>query len=386
MTRPREGAEARGPVVHVVAAGEVGGAERMLVRLAGGEGAPRRHIVALWTDDAAVRSLFQEAGLTVVSPPQRRGAALTSRLRTTGQPDVAWLAAYLTSAGAAAVQLHTFASHMLGTRAGLRARVPVVRTEHSRRVYDNWACRPFSSWSLRRAAHVVAVSEDLRRLVAERFPSLADRLTVIHNGVGLGPRTAASSPPRQSAVDGDGPIRFVLAARLEPRKAIDRALRAIARVPEARLDVVGDGPLRGDLEALAATLGLGERVRFWGYRADPEVVVAQADVAICSSLAEGLPLGLLEAMALERPVVSVPVGGVPELVTDGETGWLAAAASEEALTAAVLAAVTAGRPELRRRGDRARDAVERSFSAESMRQAYEDVYASLAASGAASPP
>ena len=368
MSGRRESA-APGPIVHVVAAGEVGGAERMLVQLAGGERGPRRHVVALWTDDRALKALFQDAGLTVVSPPARAGRTLTTRLRTTGQPDVAWLAAYLGSVGAAAVQLHTFASHVLGTRAALRARVPVVRTEHSRRVYDNWVCRPFSGWSLRRAARVVAVSHDLSRVVAARFPSLGDRLSVIHNGVPLG--RPAPPPPA------DGPIRFVLVARLEPRKAVDRALRALAQVPGARLDVVGDGPLRGELEALAAALGLGERVRFWGYRADPEAIVAEADAAICSSIAEGLGLALLEAMALARPVVSVPVGGVPELVTDGDAGWLADGISEEALTAAVRAAVAAGRPELRRRGARARTAIERSFSDEGMRRAYEELYAAL---------
>ena len=376
-SRPRGKSPALGPIVHVVAAGEVGGAERMLVRLASGGPGSRRHVVALWTDDPAVRTLFQEAGLTVVSPPQRtartartrKGKALTPRLRMTGQPDVAWLAAYLASIDAAAVQLHTFASHVLGTRAGMRAGVPVIRTEHSRRVYDNWACRPFSAWSLRRAARVVAVSQDLRRVVAARSPWLGERLSVIYNGVPLGRPAPAPSP--------DGPIRFVLVARLEPRKAIDRALRAVAQVPDARLEVVGDGPLRGQLEALAAALGLGERVRFWGYRVDPETVVAEADAAICSSIAEALSLGLLEAMALGRPVVTVPVGGVPELMTDGEVGWLADAVTEEALTAAVRAAVAAGRPELRRRGARARVAVERSFSEEAMRRAYEDLYDSL---------
>jgi len=369
MSRARRGPPGPGPIVHVVAAGEVGGAERMLVRLAGGERGPRRHIVALWTDDRAVTTLFEEAGLTVVSPPARTARTLTPRLRMTGQPDVAWLAAYLGEVGAAGVQLHTFASHVLGTRAGLRAGVPVIRTEHSRRVYDNWACRPFSAWSLRRATRVVAVSHDLRCVVAARCPSLGDRLSVIHNGVPLG-RPAPSPPP-------DGPIRFVLVARLEPRKAIDRALRAVAQVPGARLDVVGDGPLRGQLEALAATLGLDERVRFWGYRVDPETVVAEADAAICSSIAEGLSLGLLEAMALGRPVVTVPVGGVPELMTDRDVGWLADAVTEQALTTAVSAAVAAGRPELQRRGARARAAVERGFSEKAMRRAYEDLYATL---------
>src|SRR4051812_14574429 len=130
---------------------------------------------------------------------------------------------------------------------------------------------------------------------------------------------------------------------------------------------------------MAEQLALGDRVRFWGYRPDPETVVAQADAAICSSTVEGLPLGLLEAMAFGRAVVAVPVGGVPEIVADGDTGWLAAHPTRAGLTVALRAAVAAGRPELRRRGERARASVERHFTEEAMRRAYEQVYAALPA-------
>jgi len=361
-----------GPVVHVVAAGEIGGAERMLARLAAAAPGARRHVVALWTDDRALRALFAGAGLTVLAPPSCRGPTLTARLRATGGPDVAWLAARLRTLGAAAVHLHTFASHVLGTRAGRRARVPIVRTEHSRRVYDNWLCRPLSAWSLRRCARVVAVSADLGRLIAGRFPAVAGRLQVISNGVAVSP---AAPPPPWSP--GDGALRLSLVARLEPRKAVDRALRALARVPGARLDIVGDGPLRAELEALARALGVAARVRFWGYRSDPETIVAASDAVVCSSRTEGLPLGLLEAMALGRPAVAVPVGGVPEIVADGETGWLAAAPTADALADAIARAAAAGRAERRGRGAAARRAVEQRFSEARMRDAYEAVYASL---------
>lgn len=376
MTVARRGG-GPGPIVHVVAAGEVGGAERMLARLAAagvagsGDLEARRHVVALWTDDAVLHAFFRDAGLPVVTPPRSGGGPMvTPRLRATGGPDVRWLASYLVRQGADAVQLHTVASHVLGTRAGVLARVPIVRTEHSRRAYDNWLCRPFSAWSLRRATRIVTVSEDLGRLVGARYPSLRDRLTVIRNGVPF----ASVPPPPPSA---SGPIRFVLVARLEPRKAVDRALRAVAEVAGAHLDIVGDGPLRADLERLAGELALGDRARFWGYRADPETVMAEADAALCSSTVEGLGLGLLEAMALGRPVVAVPVGGVPEIVADGDTGWLATCPTLDGLTAVVRAAVAAGRPELRRRGALARTSVERRFTDVAMRRAYEDLYAAL---------
>jgi glycosyltransferase involved in cell wall biosynthesis len=364
------------PVVHVVAAGEVGGAERMLVRLAapGGTGGGRPHVVALWTDDPALAALFAGTGFEVLTPPARPGPRVSARLRATGGPDVGWLAGMLSARRAVAVHLHTFASHVLGTRAGLRARVPIVRTEHSTRVYDDWRCRPFSGWSLRHTTRIVAVSAALRRTVEGRHPELRDRLSVIRNGVPLG-APGEGPPPR-------GPLRLVMVARLEPRKGIDVALRALAQSAGTVLDVVGDGPLRAELEGMAATLGLGARVRFWGYRSDPEAFVARADAALCSSRTEGLPVGLLEAMALGRPVVAVPVGGVPEIVVDGDTGWLAAAPTPGALVAALRAAAAAGRDELRRRGARARELVARGLTDGHMRAAYEDLYEALAVTGA----
>src|SRR5260370_966390 len=133
------------------------------------------------------------------------------------------------------------------------------------------------------------------------------------------PRQAPPPPP-----PGDGPLRLCLVARLEPRKAIDRALRALARVPHAWLEIVGDGPLRARLTALAGELGVAGRVHFWGYRPDPEAVIAGCDAVVCSSRTEGLPFGPLEAMALGPPAAARPVGGGPQVLADGENGSRAA--------------------------------------------------------------
>ena len=125
-------------------------------------------------------------------------------------------------------------------------------------------------------------------------------------------------------------------------------------------------------------LGVDRRVRFWGYRPDPERIVAQSDAVVCSSRTEGMPVALLEGMALGRPVIGVPVGGVPEIVADGDTGWLARRPSVDALTAVLAEAARAGRGEMARRGARARSFVERHLTEAHMRAAYETLYGSLA--------
>jgi glycosyltransferase involved in cell wall biosynthesis len=163
--------------------------------------------------------------------------------------------------------------------------------------------------------------------------------------------------------------------RLERRKGVDVALAALARVPGARLDIVGDGAERARLVRRARSLALAERVRFHGWLDDPRPVVTAADAALCSSRDEALSIALVEAMALGRPVVALPVGGVVELVRDG-AGWLAAARTGDALAERMRAAV-ADRAACAVAGARARALVERELSVERMCERYGEIYRSI---------
>jgi glycosyltransferase involved in cell wall biosynthesis len=113
---------------------------------------------------------------------------------------------------------------------------------------------------------------------------------------------------------------------------------ALARQEDAdiRVVLVGDGPLREELEARAEALGLGQAVTFAGWRRDLASVYADLDAVVISSHNEGTPASLIEAMATGCPVVSTRVGGVPDLIGDGETGRLVSPGEREALAAALL--------------------------------------------------
>ena len=117
-----------------------------------------------------------------------------------------------------------------------------------------------------------------------------------------------------------------IVGRLSPQKDYPTFLKAAAEVlravPEAVFLIAGDGSLRHELEKLAAGLTIESRVRFLGYRTDILDVVSTFDVFVLSSLWEGLPLAVLEAMALEKPVVATSVPGTAEAVVDGESGYL----------------------------------------------------------------
>jgi glycosyltransferase involved in cell wall biosynthesis len=117
----------------------------------------------------------------------------------------------------------------------------------------------------------------------------------------------------------------------------EAAARIRVALPNARFVVVGDGERRAALEALVRTLGLAETVIFLGWRRDMASVYADLDVVALTSLNEGSPVALIEALAAARPVVSTAVGGVPEVVIHGETGLTVGVSDASALAAAVLA-------------------------------------------------
>ncbi len=366
-------------VLHVVVAGEIGGAEKMLCDLASRpEASGVTHSVALFTPNEALADTFAHAGLRVRDRGRVRENPVATLARSLGNRDVAWLCRVVREERAAIVHLHTFGSQVLGTRAGIRTQARLVRTEHSTRVYDDPSCWPFSRWSLQRVDVAVAISEHVRRAALRRAPWAASKLRVVWNGVDTD--HFALAPPADDA----RPFTLALVGRLEPRKGVDLALRAIAQIPDVRLDVVGEGAIRKELERLARSLGVDTRVRFHGRLDDPRPVMARAHAALCSSRAEGLGIANLEAMAQGRPVVAFPVGGVPEIVEDGVTGLLARGNDAAALAKRIRDAAQ-DRARLVLLGQKARDFVVARCSIQAMCRAYGEIYASLVTPPAASP-
>ncbi|HEY3822121.1 MAG TPA: glycosyltransferase family 4 protein [Polyangiaceae bacterium] len=360
-------------VVHVVVAGETGGAERMLVDLAtraADTGA--EHAVALFTPNEALRRMLREAGLRVHDRGRVREGPLPYLWRSLGPGDVAWLAGVLREERADVAHLHTFASQVLGTRAAARSGARILRTEHSTRVYDDPSCWPFSRWSLARADAAVAVSAHVRGVALGRAPWAAERMRVVPNGVDV-----EHFAPRDDA-KADA-FTFVLVGRLEPRKGVDLAVEALAGVPGARLDILGIGAERATIERKAREMGVADRVRFLGYAKDARPLLARAHAALCSSRSEGLGIALLEGMAMGLPVVGFAVGGVPEIVVDGvdgvdgATGMLCPAGDVAALSRTMREAMGA-EARMREMGAAGRKRVVERFSVKAMGAGYAEVY------------
>jgi glycosyltransferase involved in cell wall biosynthesis len=358
-------------IVHVVVAGEVGGAERMLIDLLRDGSKLHRTSIALATPSARLRALFHSHGFEIDDRGPVREGPFSYLASAFGSDDVCWLKGVLKQRRVSIVHLHTFGSQVLGTRAALATGARILRTEHSSRVYDDPSCWPFSRWSLTHADAVVSISQHVAQTAMRKAPWIATRMRVVANGVD----TARFAPP-EFEDSRSGRLRFIALGRLDPRKGLDTALAALARVDNAELTVVGEGREKPRLQNLAATLGIADRVTFIGFVEDVRVHLAQADVALSSARAEGLGIALLEAMAMARPVVALPTGGIPEIVTDGSTGWLAQGHEVTSLAAVMRAAVTS-RDEVVRRGKNARASVIERYSIGAMCRGYDAVYHSL---------
>ena len=196
------------------------------------------------------------------------------------------------------------------------------------------------------ARFVVTISEYNRELLGRHNPAHTP-IHVVHMGI-----DTASYSFRPRGIPVEGPVRALVVASLQAYKGHAVLLEALAiggaGVDRIALDIIGDGVLRGDLEALAARLGLGQRVRFRGSRSEDEVraALAEADLFVLPSIVaadgqmEGLPVALMEALASGVPTVSTALSGIPELVVDGVTGLLSVpgdAADLNATMAAMLA-------------------------------------------------
>ena len=237
--------------------------------------------------------------------------------------------------GAGHVHAHfaTAASEVAGV-AGRLAGLPVTVTAHAKDIFhaDN---APALARRLTRVSAVVTVSAHNAAHLATVVPTLP--VHHIPNGVAV--------PPAWEGPTAGGPILCV--ARLIEKKGVDTLLRALAelrsRRPALRAEIVGDGPLRNDLEQLAADLGLAGRVRFLGALPSTDVDAAYSRAAMVVLACrvgtdgdrDGLPTVLLEAMARGLPVISTAVAGIPELVLHEQNGLLVAPDDPAQLSGAI---------------------------------------------------
>jgi sugar transferase (PEP-CTERM/EpsH1 system associated) len=261
-------------------------------------------------------------------------------------------------------------------------RAPILFTEHGRHQPDYPRRKRilFNRLMLRKRDRVVAVGEAVRQalIVNEGIPD--KRIEVVYNGIDAERFVAQpgdrAQVRRELGFQIDQPVIFQV-ARLDYLKDHATAVRSMARVvreqPAARLLLVGEGPEERAIRDQVEQLGLVGSVQFLGLRKDVPRLLQAADLFLLSSVSEGIPLTVIEAMCAGLPVVCTRVGGTAEVVIDGETGLLAPAGDDTAIASAILRLLT--EPALRERmGDAGRQRARQMFSETTMVERYADLY------------
>ncbi|HNQ35934.1 MAG TPA: glycosyltransferase, partial [bacterium] len=278
--------------------------------------------------------------------------------------------------------LHTFlfGANLLGRLAGWTASVPLIIS--SQRSTDPW----------RRSYHnlldkitgpmcrlVVSNSEAGRQMLLKKADLPPEKVITIPNGVET---VQPVDRDRARAALGFTPDQVVVGAvgNLRTPKGYQYLLPAFREVyaghANLRLVIAGEGPLRKDLVSFAQHLGLSSVVSLPGFHKNLRFFYSALDLFVMPSLWEGMPVALLEAMSYGLPVIATSVSGIPEVVRDGQEGFLVEPANPQQIAERLLQLVET--PQLRAKlGGRARERVAREFSREQMVQAYADLYRTL---------
>lgn len=259
-------------------------------------------------------------------------------------------------AGPDIIQSHALKSHFLVRTSGLGRSHPWVAFHHGytwptkkARLYNQ-----LDRWSLRAPAKIVTVSVPFREEL-ESFGVRRDRVEIVHNAIAPGWGNASRESEKASALRESYRIPpnasvILIVGRLSKEKDHITLLDAVSALDSdlsPHVVVVGDGPERERIERHVEALGLTRKVTLTGHQPSAEPWYGIADVAVLSSLSEGSPNALLEAMAAGVPVVSTNVGGVPEIVTDGESALLVPPGDSKSMSEALRKVLS--QPDLSRR-------------------------------------
>ncbi len=280
------------------------------------------------------------------------------------------------------IHAHEFMMNVYGSAAGLIENRPVITTVHGKNYYGEKSRRRVAYRFVSRFSRMVAVSEDLKSFLAGQIGISKRRIVTLHNGIEcgkFGPHLSSgslTSLKESLSIPIHNPVIGII-GMLFPVKDhstfLNAAREVIKELPTTIFLIIGEGPVEDQLKAEAFQLGIDRNVRFAGLRNDVPALLQIIDVYVCSSLSEGLSLSILEAMAAGKPVVATDVGGNPEIVIDGETGFLVPPkdAKKLALKIALLVKDTALGYRL---GAKARKRVQGQFSVGSMVDSYLDLY------------
>jgi glycosyltransferase involved in cell wall biosynthesis len=363
-------------VLHVFSGDLWAGAERMIATLLTDlRSRPDIKIIALSLNEGALSRTLHESGIETIVIPENAHSFVTVFLKALS---------HLKRGGVQLIHAHRYKENLLSLLLGKFLGVNhLLSTVHG-------LPEPSSSKYSRRISHVlktkldhlllkhaftqvIAVSHDVKNALIHEHGFNPAEVVVIHNGIDIPSVTSHKLPS-------DTVTHIGTVGRMVPIKEFGLFLEVAAevrkRVQEVYFSILGEGPLKEELARRVKELGLDEKVRLEAPRADPFTYYTSLDLYLNTSLHEGLPLSILEAMACGKPVVAPKVGGLPEIITHAEEGFLVESRSPKDFAEWCVKLIR--NKELRTiMGQKALKKVTKSFSSHLMADSYHRLYQTL---------
>jgi glycosyltransferase involved in cell wall biosynthesis len=371
--------DSRPVVCHLVEDLRLGGVEELLRLIVTGLNSQKYRVIVCAIEEGGVTAdRIRTAGI----PLTILGYKTYHRLHPLKE-----LARFLRDQRVTILHTHMYFANMAGRWANLFAHVPVIittvySTYHERRLRHRLMEWWWAHWTDR----IIAAAEVIRDYASRQARIPREKFVVIHDAARdllASAQAEGLDRAKARAVLGLRETDYVIGcvARLDPVKGHEYLLAAMPRVlaahPETILLIVGDGPRRVALEAQARDLGIEQRVRFLGARQDIASIVLALDLfVLASSLREGCPLAVLEAMSMAQPVVASRLGGLVEEVDHGVSGLLVPPRDPAALAEAIRT-LQDDPGFARRMGDMGRKRYERQFTPAVMLGKIESLYDEL---------
>lgn len=362
------------PRLALLAPGEIfGGAERQMLALCEQLQARGVPFEVLLFHDATLAGMLRHMGIAPIVLPS--GTSAFSRAA------VKHLRGTLIAKNIQVLHFHGYKAAVHAWLAAKGLSIGIVKTEHGaietrstelRERARTALYRSLDSLATRRLnPHIVYVTRELAQHFASAHRGLEK--SVIYNGIDRAPDRSTLRRPDEYSTQA---ANLLILGRLEQVKGIEHALRALtdaAAPSDVLLHIVGDGPMRGELERLTRQARLDRRVIFHGFKSNPYDYLAHADALLMPSMHEGLPYVLLEAMSLRVPVIVSNVGGLKEVLSDGINALLVPPADSHGIARAIGRLVTEAA--LRDRlSDAAAHLAATAFSARTMTDEYLRIY------------
>ena len=357
-------------ILHLIETGGPGGAENVLINLAANLDDKRfKSIVLLckegWLYDELVRRgietyIFEESGFF----------------------DFAFLTRFVflvRNKKISVIHAHEFLMSMYASVAGLLTSKPVVTTMHGKYYYWEKARRRLIMRFISRFSHMVSVSKELRSFISEKVGISPERIQTIYNGIDLKKYTCHKPNGEirlQLRLNGKCKV-ITTVGNLYPVKGHIYLLKAIPEVIRRYPDVVflfaGRGDEENNLKQAASELGVSDNIRFLGFRSDIPELLSLTDIFVLPSLAESLPLSVLEALAMGIPSIVTNVGGNSEIIENNTTGFIVPPADSKSIAEKILILLQDEKQVASFR-KKARDIIGKTFSLETMVNQYDSLY------------